>query len=116
MNMKQTLTLLFQNNMKKILTLVMNIANDNYYEDLLYRVQKALDHNLYFLNKLKDKSKIEIIYVDWGSKKPISDYLFVNKKFSNQVKFINVNEKIAKKLSKGYPNFLIMISHIIQVI
>jgi len=83
----------------------MNIANDNYYDDLLYRVQKALDHNLYFLNKLKDKSKIEIIYVDWGSKKPISDYLFVNKKFSNQVKFINVNEKIAKKLSKGYPNF-----------
>ncbi len=91
--------------MKKILTLVINIANDKYYDDLFYRVQKALDHNLYFLSKLKDKNKIEIIYVDWGSKKAISDFIFVNKEFTNQVKFIHVNEKIAKRLSKGYPNF-----------
>ena len=63
---------------------------------MFYRVQKALDHNLYFLSKLKDKNKIEIIYVDWGSKKAISDFIFVNKEFTNQVKFIHVNEKIAK--------------------
>ena len=34
--------------MKKLLTLVINIANDNYYEDLLFRVQKTLDLNLFF--------------------------------------------------------------------
>ena len=90
--------------MKKLLTLVINIANDNYYEDLLFRVQKTLDLNLFFLNKSKEKKKIEIIFVDWGSKKKIADFIHVNKNFSNQVKFIHVNQKIAKKYSKGYPN------------
>ena len=90
--------------MKKLISLVINIANDNYYEDLIYRIQKTLDLNLFFLNKIKDKKKVEIIYVDWGSKKKISDLIFVNKNFKNQVKFIHVNEKLTKKYSKNFPN------------
>ena len=69
------------NKMKKLLSLIINIANDNYYEDLIFRAQKTLDLNLFFLNKIKDKKKVEIIYVDWGSKKKISDLIFVNKNF-----------------------------------
>ena len=34
--------------MKKLISLVINIANDNYYEDLIYRIQKTLDLNLFF--------------------------------------------------------------------
>ena len=90
--------------MKKLLSLIINIANDNYYEDLIFRAQKTLDLNLFFLNKIKDKKKVEIIYVDWGSKKKISDLIFVNKNFKNQVKFIHVNEKLTKKYSKNFPN------------
>ena len=67
--------------MKKLLTLVINIANDNYYEDLLFRVQKTLDLNLFFLNKSKEKKKIEIIFVDWGSKKKLQTLYMLIKIF-----------------------------------
>ena len=90
--------------MKKLLSLVINIANDNYYEDLIFRIQKTLDFNLFFLNKLNQRKKVEIIYVDWGSKDKISNLIYVNRNFTNQVKFINVNENLAKKNSIGYPN------------
>ena len=90
--------------MHKLITYVTAIANDGYYEDLLYRIQKTLDLNLFFLDKIKDKNKIEIIIVDWGSKKKFSDLIHVNSKFKKQVKFVYVNEKVTKKYSRNYKN------------
>ena len=90
--------------MEKLITYVTALTNDNYYEDLIYRVQKALDLNLFFLDKIKDKNRIEIIFVDWGSEKKLSDLIYVNSKFKRQIKFIYVNKKITKKHSKNYRN------------
>ena len=90
--------------MNKLLTIVINIANDNYYDDLIYRTQKALDLNLFYLNSIKCHQFVEFIFVDWGSKKKLSDIILVNKKFKKLVKFIYVNEKISKKYSRYFPN------------
>lgn len=90
--------------MEKLITYVTAIANDDYYKDLLYRIQKTLDLNLFFLDKIKDKNKIEIIIVDWGSQKKFSDLIHVDSKFKKQVKFIYINKKIAKKYSQNYRN------------
>ena len=90
--------------MYKLITYVTAIANDEYYEDLLYRVQKTIDLNLFFLDKIKDRNKIEIIIVDWGSKKKFSDLIHVNYKFKKQVKFVYVSEKVTKKYSRNYKN------------
>ena len=90
--------------MHKLITYVTAIANDEYYEDLLYRVQKTIDLNLFFLDKIKDRNKIEIIIVDWGSKKKFSDLIHVNYKFKKQVKFVYVSEKVTKKYSRNYKN------------
>ena len=90
--------------MHKLITYVTAIANDGYYEDLLYRVQKTIDLNLFFLDKIKDRNKIEIIIVDWGSKKKFSDLIHVNYKFKKQVKFVYVSEEVTKKYSRDYKN------------
>tara|TARA_B100000989_G_scaffold295376_1_gene276331 strand:+ start:3461 stop:5113 length:1653 start_codon:yes stop_codon:yes gene_type:complete len=90
--------------MHKLITYVTAIANDGYYKDLVYRIQKTIDLNLFFLNKIKDKYKIEIIIVDWGSKKKFSDLIYVNSKFKKQVKFVYVSEKLTKKHSRNYKN------------
>ena len=90
--------------MKKLITYVTAIANDDYYKDIHYRVQKTLDLNLFFLDKIKDKGKVEIIFVDWGSEKKFSELINVNTKFKKQIKFIHVNKKLVKKYSKGYKN------------
>ena len=93
--------------MKKLLTLLIHTKNDDYHHDLLYRMQRALDLNLYFISKLGTKhSKIfEIIYVDWGSEKKLSKSLYVHKNFKNSVKFIHINKQIAKKYSKNFSNY-----------
>ena len=93
--------------MKKLLTLLIHTKNDHYHHDLLYRMQRALDLNLYFISKLGTKySKIfEIIYVDWGSEKKLSESLYVHKNFKNSVKFIHINKQIAKKYSKNFSNY-----------
>ena len=81
--------------MKKLLSFLIHSKNDNYHIDLHYRMQKALDSNLYFINKLglKYSKLFEFIYVDWGSEKKLSEILYVNKNFKNSVKFINVKKK-----------------------
>ena len=68
--------------MNKLLTIVINIANDNYYDDLIYRTQKALDLNLFYLNSIKRHQLVEFIFVDWGSKKRLSDIILVYLQFS----------------------------------
>ena len=57
--------------MKKLLSFLIHSKNDEYHKDLHYRMQKALDTNLYFINKLglKNAKLFEFIYVDWGSEK-----------------------------------------------
>jgi len=92
--------------MKKLLSFLIHSKNDEYHKDLHYRMQKALDTNLYFINKLglKHAKLFEFIYVDWGSEKKLSEILYVHKNFRNSVKFINVNKKITKKYSKNFAN------------
>tara|TARA_B100001057_G_scaffold495577_1_gene594951 strand:+ start:28685 stop:30337 length:1653 start_codon:yes stop_codon:yes gene_type:complete len=93
--------------MKKLLSFLIHSKNDDYHNDLHYRMQKALDTNLYFINKLgHNYSKLfEFIYVDWGSEKKLSEILYVHKNFKNSVKFINVNKKITERYSKNFANF-----------
>ena len=90
--------------MGKLLSIVINISNDDYYKDLIFRTQKALDFNLIYLKKINKEKLVEFIFVDWGSKKKLSDIIIVNKEFRNIVKFIYVDKKIATKNSKNYPN------------
>ncbi len=92
--------------MKKLLSFLIHSKNDEYHKDLHYRMQKALDTNLYFINKLRltHAKLFEFIYVDWGSEKKLSEILYVHKNFKNSVKFINVNKKITKKYSKNFAN------------
>ena len=93
--------------MKKLLSFLIHSKNDDYHNDLHYRMQKALDSNLYFINKLglKYSKLFEFIYVDWGSEKKLSEILYVHKNFKNSVKFINVNKKITEKYSKNFAGF-----------
>jgi len=88
--------------MSKLLSICITIRNDQYYKDLIFRCQRALDMNLYNFNKTKLKDLIEILYIDWGSEKKISETLHVHKKFRDNVKFIYVDKNISKKNSKGY--------------
>ena len=86
--------------MGKLLSIVINISNDDYYKDLIFRTQKALDFNLIYLKKINKEKLVEFIFVDWGSKKKLSDIIIVNKEFRNIVKFIYVDKKNCNKKFK----------------
>ena len=61
------------------LTFLTIIRNDDYYIDFKDRVQRALDLNLMSLFNLKLLDKVEFLFVDWGSKVPLSRFIKVEK-------------------------------------
>jgi len=88
-----------------LITFLTIIRNDDYYVDFKERVQKTLDLNLKSLQNLKLLNSVEFLFVDWGSVKPLSDCIMVEKKFRKNVNFININESVAKKNSSPKTNY-----------
>ncbi len=87
------------------LTFLTIIRNDDYYIDFKDRVQRALDLNLMSLFNLKLLDKVEFLFVDWGSKVPLSRFIKIEKKFLKKIRFINIDEMTAKKNSSYKTNF-----------
>ena len=90
--------------MSKLLTVMFNVRNDNYYDNNIERIQYCLNYNLQNIIQLKETRNVEFLIIDWGSKVPISKIISVYNKGKNLVNFINVNHKIAEANSRAYFN------------
>ena len=83
--------------MRNKLSIIITGRNDEYYKDFLEKTSFNLNYTLKSLYDLKIDKFIEIIFIDWGSKKKLSENLFINTKYKSKIKFYNVNNKITSK-------------------
>ena len=65
--------------MKK-LSIIITGRNDDYFEDYIFKTSYVLNNTLETIYKSKLEKYFEIIFVDWGSRKLLSDVLFIEKK------------------------------------
>ena len=82
--------------MKK-LTIIITGRNDNYHEDYIFKTSYILNNTLETIYKNKLEKYFEIIFIDWGSKKLLSDTLYIEKDFRKSIKFYHVPKNIEKK-------------------
>lgn len=82
--------------MKK-LSIIITGRNDDYFEDYIFKTSYVLNNTLETIYKSKLEKYFEIIFVDWGSRKLLSDVLFIEKKYRRSIKFYYVPEDIANK-------------------
>ena len=82
--------------MKK-LSIIITGRNDDYLKDYILKTSYVLNHTLETIYKNKLEKYFEIIFVDWGSKKLMSDVLFIEKKYRKFIKFYYVPKNIANK-------------------
>ena len=89
---------------KILVSLVITARNDNYTKGFIDRLIYTVNYNLQKVHEIKSLKKFEIIIVDWGSEKRISEiFKLKNKKFLNRVKFFYIDPKKAKKYGKSAP-------------
>ena len=88
--------------MTKLLTIVINTRNDNYYDNNIERVSFCLNYNLINIVKLGEGNNIEFLIIDWGSKVPLNQVIRIYNKGKNLVNFIHVSERLANTNSKRY--------------
>ncbi len=81
--------------MKK-LSIIITGRNDNYLEDFIFKTSYVLNHTLHTIYKHKLEKYFKIIFVDWGSKKLLSDSLFIDKKYRKSIEFYYVPSKVEK--------------------
>ena len=82
--------------MKK-LSVIITGRNDDYLEDYVFKTSYMLNYTLEGIYKNKLEKYFEIIFVDWGSTKLLSDVLFIEKKYRKSIKFYYVPKNIANK-------------------
>ena len=84
--------------MKKILSIVFDSKDDGFHAKLIERTSLVLNIYINQIKKLKVENKIEILLVDWGSKKELRWKLNLEK--NNFVNFCYVDKEIAYKYDK----------------
>jgi hypothetical protein len=88
-----------------LITFLTIVRNDNYYLDFVERIQRTLNLNLLNLNELGFLNKVEFLFIDWGSDRPLHKYIMIEERFKRNVKFINVDKKNSKKRSSSSTKF-----------
>ena len=86
----------------KILSIIIAVRNDDYYINLLDRINYSLEYNSWIINKLGLKNFIDLIVVDWGSEKKISNELIFSSNSRGIIKFYEISKSIA--LKEGDPS------------
>jgi len=84
--------------LKKILSIVFDSKDDGFHAKLIERTSLVLNIYINQIKKLKVENKIEILLVDWGSKKELRWKLNLEK--NNFVNFCYVDKEIAYKYDK----------------
>ena len=82
--------------MKK-LSIIITGRNDNYLENYIFKTSYILNNTLETIFRNKLQKYFEIIFIDWGSSKLLSDTLFINKNYRKIIKFYHVPNIIANK-------------------
>ncbi len=83
--------------MKK-LSIIITGRNDNYLNDYIDQTSRALNYTLKKIYEKKLEKNIDLIFIDWGSKKTlISDEVFIENKYKKIISFYHVPYSISKK-------------------
>lgn len=88
-----------------LITFLTIVRNDNYYSDFVERIQRTLNLNLLNLNESGFLNKVEFLFIDWGSDRPLHKYIMIEERFKKNVKFINIDKKNSKKRSSSSTQF-----------
>jgi hypothetical protein len=84
--------------MATTLSIVSILKNDDHDHSLVYKLNTILGiYNSLFKNYTN--KKIELLFVDWGSKKPVLDSLKITKFLSKQISYFHILPKDAKKIN-----------------
>ena len=84
--------------MTPILSIVNILRNDNYDHYMVYKLNIILDfYNCLFKNY--PNKEIELLFVDWGSKRPVLDSLQISKFLSKKISYFHIPPKKAKKIN-----------------
>lgn len=67
--------------------------NDDYMPDFLYRIETTITFLSQSICNIEKEDLIEIIVVDWASKKPLNQAIRLNDKFRNLVKFLYIKQE-----------------------
>jgi len=88
--------------MKKKLTIITTVRNDDYIINFIDRLQYTINFFLRNCESIEKLNDIEVLIVDWGSKQKISSvFNCYKKKYQNKIKFLEVENKYVKKFSRG---------------
>ena len=86
---------------RKLLSILCSARNDNYYSGYVKRLQYIFNYSLENIRVYNFLEDIDFYIVDWGSKKKLSEDIFVaNNKFKSKINFIEVDEVFANKYNK----------------
>lgn len=89
--------------MKK-LSMIITCRDDDYIQNMINRIEYAINFNLTNIKKINKLRQFELIIVDWGSLTPISNKIKItDKHFKNKIKFLHIKKEIAEKYSKNTP-------------
>jgi SAM-dependent methyltransferase len=89
----------------KLLSIVITGRDDDYMPDFLYRITTTINfiaRNLYRLGRLKD---VEIVVVDWGSGKPMSQTLNLSRQAVQICRFLYIPPELIKEVQNGKDTF-----------
>ncbi len=89
---------------KPLITFCAVGKNDDYMEDLIYRMEttcNSLARNVY---ELKLEQHVEFLFLDWGSEQRISEVVKLNDDSTKVVKFYYLAPSVLKKASMGNDN------------
>ena len=80
--------------MKK-LSIIITGRDDDYFDNYIFQTSYVLNNTLGAIYESKLQKYFEIIFIDWGSDKPLSDQFYVEKRFRKSIKFFHVPKSIA---------------------
>ena len=85
---------------KKKITIVIPVKDDEYYDNFVKILNFNLDYILKKIFELDLQNVFKILLIDYGSKKPISNYIYINPKFKKNIKSLYLNHKIFFKINQ----------------
>ena len=80
--------------MKK-LSIIITGRDDDYFDNYIFQTSYVLNNTLGTIYESKLQKYFEIIFIDWGSDKPLSDQFYIEKGFRKSIKFFHVPKSIA---------------------
>jgi len=85
---------------KKKITIVIPVKDDEYYDNFVKILNFNLDYILKKIFELDLQNIFKILLIDYGSKQPISNYIYISPKFKKNIKSLYLNHKIFSKINQ----------------